>query len=268
MSALKNIMIRAWEIARSAIAAFGGSVREYFAASLKQSWKENTTVEREEVNVGREGVIFEDLTYTNAVRGGGAITPAVREFVGYDRKAYVSKLRSSLSGSGRSGTITWQLEEDKIYELLGVAVTSSKSDTRYVSTFDGVTTKISSDDLNAVMKRRYPEGAELAKVRAQTQRLESERRAVEEAKREREYQERLENRRLELEAEAERIEAEGQGNEDLPDLTGSPKQIAWALKIRGEVAARAERSHQKLAALKTATTAKYWIDNHRNALAR
>ena len=99
--------------------------------------------------------------------------------------------------------------------------------------------------------------------------MEAERRAVEAAKREREYAEKLENRRLELEAEAERIAEEGQGNADgLPDLTGSPKQIAWAIKIRDAVAKQIVGRGEKLAALKTATTAKYWIDNHKTALPR
>ena len=40
MNNLKNIMIRAWGIARAGAAAFGGKVREYFGAALKQSWKE------------------------------------------------------------------------------------------------------------------------------------------------------------------------------------------------------------------------------------
>lgn len=47
----------------------------------------------------------------------------------------------------------------------------------------------------------------------------------------------------------------------LPMLTGTPKQIAWAVTIRGKVAAK----QPDLPALKKATTAKYWIENFRNA---
>ena len=43
----------------------------------------------------------------------------------------------------------------------------------------------------------------------------------------------------------------------LPELSGSPKQIAWALKLR---AAFAEKNPGH-PSLKRATTAKYWIDN-------
>lgn len=46
-----------------------------------------------------------------------------------------------------------------------------------------------------------------------------------------------------------------------PALTGSEKQIRWAETIRAKVAAK----DPKAKALKTATTAKYWIDNHRFA---
>jgi hypothetical protein len=50
-----------------------------------------------------------------------------------------------------------------------------------------------------------------------------------------------------------RKEAETQG---WPTLTGSEKQIAWAMSIRSTVA----RMHPALAELQTRTAAKYWID--------
>jgi hypothetical protein len=43
----------------------------------------------------------------------------------------------------------------------------------------------------------------------------------------------------------------------LPMLSGSPRQIAWATEIR----AKAAEKNSKLSALKTATSAKYWIEN-------
>jgi hypothetical protein len=33
-------MTRAWEIARAAVAKFGGKIREFFAESLKSAWAE------------------------------------------------------------------------------------------------------------------------------------------------------------------------------------------------------------------------------------
>ena len=37
---MKNVMTRAWEIAKEAVVKFGGKVREYFALSLRQAWSE------------------------------------------------------------------------------------------------------------------------------------------------------------------------------------------------------------------------------------
>lgn len=38
---MKKVMVRAWEIAKAAAAKFGGKVREYLAASLRQAWAES-----------------------------------------------------------------------------------------------------------------------------------------------------------------------------------------------------------------------------------
>lgn len=40
MTNLKNIMTRAWEIAREAVANFGGKASEYIAEALKMAWAE------------------------------------------------------------------------------------------------------------------------------------------------------------------------------------------------------------------------------------
>lgn len=37
---MKQIMVRAWEIARAAVVKFGGKVSEYFAGALRQAWSE------------------------------------------------------------------------------------------------------------------------------------------------------------------------------------------------------------------------------------
>ncbi|MBW4083552.1 hypothetical protein [Paenibacillus sp. S150] len=37
---MKNVMVRAWKIAREAVAKFGGKVREYFSQALAMAWKE------------------------------------------------------------------------------------------------------------------------------------------------------------------------------------------------------------------------------------
>ncbi|MGE4340648.1 MAG: hypothetical protein AB7E55_32565, partial [Pigmentiphaga sp.] len=45
----------------------------------------------------------------------------------------------------------------------------------------------------------------------------------------------------------------------LPKLTGTPRQIEWATRLRANFA-QANPEHPTL---RRATTAKYWIDNHR-----
>lgn len=37
---IKNIMTRAWEIAREAVSNFGGKIIEYISGALKQAWEE------------------------------------------------------------------------------------------------------------------------------------------------------------------------------------------------------------------------------------
>ncbi|WP_256846890.1 hypothetical protein [Paenibacillus sp. Pae108] len=37
---MKNVMVRAWEIAKAAVVKFGGKVREYLASALRQAWSE------------------------------------------------------------------------------------------------------------------------------------------------------------------------------------------------------------------------------------
>ena len=37
---MKNVMVRAWEIAKAAVVKFGGKVKEYFAQALAMAWKE------------------------------------------------------------------------------------------------------------------------------------------------------------------------------------------------------------------------------------
>lgn len=49
------------------------------------------------------------------------------------------------------------------------------------------------------------------------------------------------------------------GEQGWPALRGTPKQVQWAEAIRAKVGARDPENK----ALKTASTAKYWIDNHR-----
>lgn len=38
---MKQVMVRAWEIAKTAVVRYGGKVREYLAAALRQAWAES-----------------------------------------------------------------------------------------------------------------------------------------------------------------------------------------------------------------------------------
>ena len=37
---MKNVMVRAWEIAKAAVVKFGGKVKEYFSQALTMAWAE------------------------------------------------------------------------------------------------------------------------------------------------------------------------------------------------------------------------------------
>ena len=274
MSTLKTIMIRAWEIARTVVTAFGGKARQYLSSALKMAWKENKMENeekpiREALELGGYAVIDKGLVLTARVCSGRK--PSVSVYTRYDTAAGVTPSDRRISGSGMSGEFKWKLEENQLY-CISRSVSYKEMGTCFISTFDGITTYWSGserdDFIAAEMDVRFADSKKAVTdqrdAKEAARRAEAAARAADEARRDREYAEKMENRRLELEAEAERIAEEGQGNEDgLPDLTGSPKQIAWALKIRGAVA----RRDAKLVALKTATTAKYWIDNHKHSLA-
>lgn len=46
---MKNVMVRAWEIAKEGVKKFGGKVKEYFAMALKLAWKEAKRIAANEV---------------------------------------------------------------------------------------------------------------------------------------------------------------------------------------------------------------------------
>lgn len=52
----------------------------------------------------------------------------------------------------------------------------------------------------------------------------------------------------------------------LPELTGTPAQVAWANKIRAKFIEVAPENKNKEAALKRATSAGYWINTHKKIL--
>ncbi|POD46302.1 hypothetical protein BKM15_26025 [Pseudomonas syringae pv. syringae] len=48
---MKNVMTRAWEIAKEGVAKFGGKVKEYFAISLKMAWAEHKAIKAEVIAI-------------------------------------------------------------------------------------------------------------------------------------------------------------------------------------------------------------------------
>lgn len=211
-------------------------------------------------------VISEKLVFVGEVIGGGTGGPGkVTQFVDFDRTVRIDWFRDDRSGSKRSGSCSWQLEADALYRIDDVAISSRNTNTFYVSTFGGQPEVLSRDEFEAERTRLWPLGAQLAAEAAEK------RQAAEAARIERDRAE-AERRRIAAEAlkelnaeKAAEIAKNGQPvDEGLPELWGTPKQIAYALSIRSAYAAR----HPGDAALKRGTTAKYWIENHRSILFR
>ena len=64
---MKKVMVRAWEIARAAVKKFGGSVKSFFAQSLKMAWAEIKGVIKVDVkmkNMVEESIIKLMAPYT------------------------------------------------------------------------------------------------------------------------------------------------------------------------------------------------------------
>lgn len=222
-------------------------------------------LEIEEIEIGR-CTITVNLRFIGEVIGGGTGGPGkVAEITGYNGRRPVYWDRDNRSGSKRSGYCEWQLEADRLYEISNVAISSRHTDTFYVSTAGGQPVELSREEFDAERARRWPLEREEAIAAA-------ERRRVEEEKRMKRDAEIAEQRRIEREAlkelndeAAAEIEKNGQQSDDgLPELTGTSKQIAYALNIRKAYAEK----HPSDAALKRGTTAKYWIENHKSVLYR
>jgi hypothetical protein len=213
--------------------------------------------------VGR-AFLSDDLRLSSPVAGGGQVGPgSVSRHVDYDQTQQQRWVEDKRSSSKRSGEVVFQLQGDALYVLNGIATGSSSSGTFYLSTF-GTPTKLTPEQFEAERARLWPLGKEAAEGRKALQaRTEAARiqREAEEAERRRIAREAL----VEInEQRAAELVAAGQPDIGLPALSGTPKQIAYALEIRKAFAIR----HPGDAALKRGKTAKYWIENHRSVLYR
>ncbi len=217
----------------------------------------------ETIEIGR-CTIDEKLRFYGQVIGGGSGGPGrVERQTGYKSSTPIYASEDHRSGSRRSGYCVWNLQTDALYEISNCAINSSRTGTFYVMTDGGQAVELSREEFDAERKRRWPMAAQLAVEAAERHRI------AEVARMEREAAQ-VEARRIEHEAlkelndeRAAEIAEKGQEKVDgLPELTGTPKQIAYALNIRAAFAAK----HPGDAALKRGTTAKYWIENHRSVL--
>jgi len=148
---------------------------------------------------------------------------------------------------------TFQLQKDGLYRIHNVPGLDAHV---CISTLDGVPSILSEEELKTAEERVFPAGFALARAKQ------------EEEEHQRELRDR---RRLSHSARVERntvlaaiIEEDGQRGSDYPPLSGTPKQIAWAIEIRKEFA----RQHPTDRVLRNATRAKYWIENHRHIFER
>lgn len=219
----------------------------------------------EAIEVGR-CTIDEKLHFHGQVIGGGSGGPGrVVLQTGFKSSIQIYAAEDRRSGSRRSGYCIWNLQADALYEISNCAVSSSRTGTFYVKTDGGQAVELSREEFDAERKRRWPMEAQLAAEAAERHRIAEIERMEREAAQ-------AEARRIEAEAlkelndeRAAEIAEKGQEKfEGLPELTGTPKQIAYALNIRAAYAAK----HQGDAALKRGTTPKYWIENHRSVLYR
>ena len=215
--------------------------------------------------------INDDLIFAGEVTGGGAHGPGrVLEVTGYESRDLVRMIKDNRSGSKRSGHCVWQLSANCIYVLAGIADGSRSSGDYYVSTYGGAPAELTLREFQSELEQRYPNGKAKAEEEAKIRHLAAEQRAARELEEAQERRRVMEQRAIETEAlreinaeKAAEIAEKGQELvEGLPELTGTPKQIAYALSIRDAFA----KKHPGDAALKRGTTAKYWIDNHRTAL--
>lgn len=76
---MKNVMVRAWEIAKGAVNKFGGSTREYFAQALSMAWKESRKPQTVEFRTTTGS--NKHKSWVAAITGVGGKYKFVREFI-------------------------------------------------------------------------------------------------------------------------------------------------------------------------------------------
>ncbi|MBO1020420.1 hypothetical protein IPV08_10615 [Methylobacterium sp. SD274] len=263
-------MRKAWALAKgadapAAVEMVPQPVQQQQACAAEAPAAEPATVE---LHLGRGLVtrIGDRIRFYGQVTGGGANGPGnVEVSLGYAKSNRVRFAEDHRSGSKRSGSVEWHLQADRLYALSNVALNSSRSSGFYVSTFKGTLTELDRDEFEVERRRVWP-------LQAEEHDAAAERRRQDELVRMEREQAQAEERRIAREAlteknaeEAERLRKEGQPRvAGLPKLTGTAKQVAYAISIRNAVMAR----QPDLPALRTERASKFWIETHRGALYR
>jgi len=79
---MRNVMKRAWVIAKAAVVKFCGKVREYFAAALRQAWSEARAPKTVEIEIPAD--TRKCRTYVARITGTHPVYKLNREFLNQD----------------------------------------------------------------------------------------------------------------------------------------------------------------------------------------
>lgn len=129
---MKNVMTKAWKIAREGAARFGGKVKEYFAEALKMAWAQAkevaTTVEITLAEGSRKHKSWvAEITGTDAKYG-------------FDRKFINAREDENIKGK------FFSLEEGQVYD-----VNCAQSGRKYMTVKAGQVVELSQNDVKAMV---------------------------------------------------------------------------------------------------------------------
>ncbi|GAB6931609.1 hypothetical protein JCM10914A_55920 [Paenibacillus sp. JCM 10914] len=82
---MKNVMVRAWEIAKAAVTRFGGKVKEYFAQALAMAWRETKAPVKRSVEFELKADTRKYRTWLAQITGPCQTYKMKRQFLNHDR---------------------------------------------------------------------------------------------------------------------------------------------------------------------------------------
>lgn len=129
---MKNVMTRAWGIAKEAVVKFGGKVKEYFAEALKMAWAEIKTVAT--------------TTEISLAEGSRNHKSWVAEIVGTDAKwGFKREFVNAREDENVKGKF-FTLEDNKIYD-----VNCAQSGRKYVTVKAGAVVELTQNEVKAMV---------------------------------------------------------------------------------------------------------------------